>query len=502
LEGIAHCMTADTTPSAEGAPCERSVECAVGLECLYGRCKTLCDPHAAEPCSGGDTCIGMAGSAYGACYQSCDPLGTACPPGEQCFVAGSGSLCASEGAGLGEGEACSYVNDCGPGLSCGLDERCRANCAVSSNAGCDAESLCVGLNNTHGTCAQTCDIVDATCTNGTSCIALGNGNACLAFTPGDTAEGEPCLWVDECAVGLVCLGQWSEYRCHRPCSPAGTACPEGSCQTSADLPYGVCAQNCSAIADACSGTDSCKTGALGPACLPPGNASQGESCALDLDCGAELLCLGGICLSVCDPDNDTCTHSVCRAWNHPVHGIIGLCQPTCDVTSSTCPAGWGCYLDNTDLICSPPAPDPGLSAGQSCSYAIACAPGLQCALGTCRDTCTTSATLTCEAPDLCEAFVGVTGACMHPCSPLTTDCEAHEGCYFSLLNTYVCMGGGSVAVNGSCTYSNDCAAGLLCIGTAPDYFCRTTCSTDGSITCSTGTCTEVTGFNPLGYCQP
>lgn len=105
----------------EGETCARqSIEnlddCEDGLTCWGGRCHSFC----AMGCSGGLRCVD-AYFGYGVCLESCDPLFQGCATsGAGCYLTGDRGSCApSEPSGTGaDGEMCSSLNGCAPGLQC------------------------------------------------------------------------------------------------------------------------------------------------------------------------------------------------------------------------------------------------------------------------------------------------------------------------------------------------------------------------------------------------
>jgi hypothetical protein len=238
-----------------------------------------------------------------------------------------------------------------------------------------------------------------------------------------------------------------------------------------------------------------------------GYGSPGNTCTSTEDCTAGAACLGGICTEVCDPTGaDTCGTARCHAWGGFGQGIDGFCLDDCDVRAPDCPSQWGCYLDVGGDYCAPPANFPPNGEGVPCDFVNDCAPGLQCVQGRCHPTCTADGAVSCGA-DICNTNFGDRGWCVTACDLLAKDCDSGFGCYAeSLVDPpaiiEVCYGAGSIGADGVCGSPSDCIPGTICTGGPTVYNCRSLCSTDGSVTCTTGTCTGMTGMEPVGACMP
>lgn len=159
---VASCQGAGTKHSGEA--CSGWNDCARGLFCAEGACRTLCCGGDWSACPKGESCIrqldvkvGDAGVSSGAdlCFpvNDCDPLDTsACAdqPGMACLIVDpTGSVaCTPEGSGT-SGQACNASAHCSGGFACVANE-CRRLCRAVQGGGepsCPAaEGVCVHYN--------------------------------------------------------------------------------------------------------------------------------------------------------------------------------------------------------------------------------------------------------------------------------------------------------------------------------------------------------------------
>lgn len=161
------CVPLDADPVGLGEPCavEGSflsgiTNCEAGLWCgpdttqdeatNQGTCKQLCN---AGPCPDGMTCVRPGFVAVGVCEPPCDPLAPdACPGGQACMPAGFGFACHIAEPKSTRGD-CNAYSQCAPGFACleapqcGEGERC---------------------------CTQLCDLTDAMCPDGQTCLDHGS----------------------------------------------------------------------------------------------------------------------------------------------------------------------------------------------------------------------------------------------------------------------------------------------------------------------------------------
>lgn len=201
----------------------------------------------------------------------------------------------------------------------------------------------------------------------------------------------------------------------------------------------------------------------------------------------------------------------CAAANCPdqVAGVFGSgVEPSdCDpVTSTGCTETQTCTVIDADnnLGCAPKGTVP---TGGDCANDL-------CEKGACLTTDSTTfqcyefcdaANNTCPEGRPCN--VGLQGTDLTVCGDipvtcdvLAQDCTGGKGCYFidAQGNTDCAANAGKTAGQ-SCQYINDCAAGLMCAGQPAT--CLPFCATDGTKTCTSGTCTSV-GIGVIGVCAP
>ena len=203
---------------------------------------------------------------------------------------------------------------CGNG-TCGAGETCE-NCAV--------DCPCTPCN----------PLTSTGCKATQQCYVATGGLQCGGF--GKVAEGGTCQYLNDCALGSMCVGGI----CRKICATAGTSMgcsAPADCQELADstgpLGYnlGACfaPDNCNLITS--SGCPS------GQACFP---ASNGKQCGT-----AGKVGLDGVCKSVSD-----CAAGFLCLNNG---ATSGTCKKRCDTTdASTCPTPLTC---GTVTIGDPPA---------------------------------------------------------------------------------------------------------------------------------------------------
>lgn len=139
--------------------------CGVGYICLLtddegkdGACVEFCDGDLECPASGAECAVYNQGSLP-ICLANCDPLTQDCDPGQGCYPSAGGNsfICFKTSVGVGEGgqgDGCTYVNQCQPGLMC---------VAVDSLIGCMDPGGC---------CSPFCSVMEgnAPCTPGEECV--------------------------------------------------------------------------------------------------------------------------------------------------------------------------------------------------------------------------------------------------------------------------------------------------------------------------------------------
>jgi hypothetical protein len=165
----------------------------------------------------GDSSTGrMCGVAGGAC----DVIAQNCANStDGCYLASSGegmpatTMCLAPNMTGGDGAACSFVNDCLPGLTCSNDGFCRRFCCMGASTDCPAGSgqRCVGLADGEniGVCtpSTSCNLMtNEGCTGGQACYVFASDGSLGCFPAGTKTEGMSCGALNECAMGLGCFG--------------------------------------------------------------------------------------------------------------------------------------------------------------------------------------------------------------------------------------------------------------------------------------------------------
>jgi hypothetical protein len=178
----------------------------------------------------------------------CDPFAQDCPEGEKCVAyASTGETLDSNKCvpitGMGEpGDACNYgglteaTDDCGADSFCWADGDvgvCKAFCTGTADAPvCPQGFQClIDAEGSINVCTSECNPLLQQCEPGFACY-WDNLEFNCAATSDDIALGEPCVDLDDCALGLICLlGELSP-------SCAGDSC----CASYCDLSAPICGQ--------------------------------------------------------------------------------------------------------------------------------------------------------------------------------------------------------------------------------------------------------------------
>jgi len=542
---VADGTSADSTPDAtntettttpdviDDTPCCTEPECAAqGKTCSATTCACeaitsddcqsvdqVCDPALAQ--SAAWVCVDD-GNGSGACRVSCTTAGgtDTCP---------TGSLCITEvgDAGYCEGSQCSgfFADDC-----TGTDEKC----------------IPVG-NGTNFCYPNGLGAVDTACTGLTDCGAglLCVGGFCTAADCSALTNAQPCTGTDEQCSGWTIGDEPADLgTCIFVCDPwaASSGCAANE----------VCFPDMYTVGDGqCTPATPANTAQLGATC---DNNTPATTCA------DGLLCIGGECMTLCDPNAAAGGPGSCGATEEcgglfitddngtpadtsddtQIEIAFGSCQPApvpCDAftTSTACQATEWCMPDTRDAatgamtgIC---APTGTVNAGESCTAAN-CSDGNVC-IGTgdntaeCFPACdpqsaTTNLGACADSTDLCQTLTYTSGGdtdwgiCYATCTPWTTPsgCDAAQWCAPEARATDgtwtgLCYdnGTGTVAEGDSCQTA-ECAAGSVCVGTSDTTSdCRTFC--DPKATSGAGTCADSTricdGFladADWGLCSP
>lgn len=142
--------------------------CQAGSVCLDGLCTPVC-ALAGDDCTGEQACIAHGGvfdgRDVGLCTALCAPTAAdSCAPGQGCYLAlGTGQSTCHAAGSLGQGEVCTYIDDCGEGLGCVL----------------------LGADGASTLCTAFCDPATGVTASGQTCVqALGGqagAPACIAI---------------------------------------------------------------------------------------------------------------------------------------------------------------------------------------------------------------------------------------------------------------------------------------------------------------------------------
>jgi hypothetical protein len=218
-----------------GAPCRTAADCkgknpkcltSLGKgEFIGGYCTSQCDPSKNDSRDRNTSCPGAAAvceRTQGACFAGCtDKQGARpCRADYLCTYQGTGSICLPA----------SY-----------------SECDLSKRGSCGSGKVCIiaGLDPV-GFCAPGCDIFEQACggvaadagadtgppKQGCYPNALGEGHCADVKTAG--ADGDDCLYVNDCAPGLSCNDEGASRVCRPLCGgPNDAPCNNG--KTCVDL---------------------------------------------------------------------------------------------------------------------------------------------------------------------------------------------------------------------------------------------------------------------------
>ncbi|MBL8953042.1 MAG: hypothetical protein JNK82_19855 [Myxococcaceae bacterium] len=269
FEGLGECVDVDEcsrglSTCGPNATCQNQIgsfscTCNAGYKmeggaCVVDRCATNnggCSPKAQCYSYGGQSMC-QCNSGYDGDGVTCTPV---CYPGGSCPEAGLACYpvttyegrCETAGSG-GPGAACTTNSNCMPGTRCermasGVSGFCATTCYSTGGAGCTANEQCVFHDGAYVCLArssQACNALAQNCASG-ACVAYMATDVCMATS--NVAIGQPCMYVNECVAGSVCMGNaTSGYTCRPICDPMGPACPAGSgtCAKLSDRPWGGC----------------------------------------------------------------------------------------------------------------------------------------------------------------------------------------------------------------------------------------------------------------------
>jgi hypothetical protein len=364
---------------------------------------------------------------------------------------------------------CCQDNNCLAGTAdneCGQNGGTCSNCAAMGQT-CDPKLGCAGAPCGPGNCNGCC--VGNKCLMGTDPDSCGQkGQQCQDCK----ATGTMCSPVVPGQPGGACVGQPS-------CSPAncqgcctGNTCAPGTDQTVCGLAGQQC-QDCRVIGAGATcnlvppaggvcrpprcGPDNCKGCCLGDQCVD--GSSDPNSCgvggAMCAPCGANSMCVNGMCQGACDITicpTGCCINGICATGTQP--NACGTGAQKCQNCQAS--PGEACINQACTVVCGPTSCPTGCCAGNTC------VPGNQdpqCGTGgqMCKD-CTL-------AKDVCS--MGTCQPPVPPCDPMicpTGCCDAKIGCALGTTSDR-CGSGGTACVN--CT-----AMGSTCDTAVKPFVCE------------------------------
>jgi hypothetical protein len=240
-------------------------------------------------------------------------------------------------------------------------------------------------------------------------------------------------------------------------------------------------------------------GELTLACVSPGNAELGESCAVG-GCKSGYHCWDGLCRQACtraaDCDEEGATCQDLRT-DGSVLSKVKYCHAPCDLRAPTepldglhaCEEGQACVRSANSSVCSSSVGQG--TAGGECEHDMDCAVGLGCIDDVCKPWCNPEEGgcgnwAECQGLTDIVGAVGAIGVCEGTC-PVA----AVEGSTCGLLPNCGCAGGQSCRVvestgrtecsvigfgveQGACESDFDCQSGLACVS----GLCRPYCQLD------------------------
>lgn len=269
-------------------------------------------------------------------------------------------------------------------------------CYAEGGTPCEEGLQCAPIfNSGAGTCAQSCDVVDAPCPSGGICTDLPNNGTPNLICADRAAEGEGCRVEDL----LLCDGDGACLR--DDTEPLGATCrTRCTCAQGETSCAGGCTSGSCVVVDPVAGTGFCGAPrAIGESCSPTANA---QFCEGDAACVVELETPeAGTCRARCNTPGDADSACLALATPHACFGTdnAGTCLPTTNRTQGE--------------VCTTGTPAPEI--------ALSCAAGFAC--------------LSVHADDN-PGF----GRCLRDCSGGQADCVGNETC-FSVEN--LAPGGGN-----------------------------------------------------------
>jgi hypothetical protein len=178
-------------------------------------------------------------------------------------------------------------------------------------------------------------------------------------------------------------------------------------------------------------------------------------------------------------------------------------------SAATCEEGFVCSVNQSyEATCVDEAQTTGgtfygdCGANGECPFGSICA-GTSAEDESCMPFCQSESHPDCPEDGQClyglqDSTLNLCGL-LESCDLLAQDCEAAgEGCYIvDQQGTLGCVGAGDGQPGDTCQYTNDCIAGVMCMG---EGVCQTLCEVGVGDLCAEGeTCTEIQGLS-VGAC--
>jgi hypothetical protein len=213
----------------------------------------------AEGCVINTDCDSPLVCAFRKCHNACT-TSRDCQAGQRCVASDRPfNVCQ-----LDSERDCQYNSQCAVRQWCGIDGRCRDQCAADRD--CIPGQLCVS-----GTCADPSELV--------------NGGLPARPTDGSPPTGQPCAYTSECPGSMICRA-------------------------------GICAPECLGSAD-CAGGKTCVDRRCVDSACGASDAGVGLSCTYNSSCPAPLVCRSGACACECLGNADcddgfVCSTNRCR----------------------------------------------------------------------------------------------------------------------------------------------------------------------------------------------
>ena len=135
-------------------PCRTGYLCAFVTDDGVGACLpetySQCDLTKRASCAAGKVCMSAGFDPVGECAPGCDLFAQDCTGGAGCYPTAIGEgHCTSVHVQGVDGDACSYTNDCVPGLSCSLEGAksfCHPLCGGPAKKPCTNGKSCIDLS--------------------------------------------------------------------------------------------------------------------------------------------------------------------------------------------------------------------------------------------------------------------------------------------------------------------------------------------------------------------